>query len=126
MRILAVDDEKGYLSMLADMLGKYGFDVVLAEDGKQAREILDQEKVDLIISDIHMPTLDGVRFHSYVREFTDRADIPFILISGIDDQKSRQAIVDPKLDFFLRKSAPVQEMVSLIERLKRAGKAKSV
>jgi len=125
MRILAVDDERGYLGLLGDILRGYGFDVILAEDGKQARELLDQEKVDIIISDVHMPTLDGVRFHSYVREFTDMPDIPFILISGMDDEKTRQAVVDPKLDFFFSKTAPVQEMVALIESLNPITKAKA-
>ena len=40
---------------------------------------LEFDKVDLIISDVFMPTLDGVRFHDYVREFTDAQDDPFHL-----------------------------------------------
>jgi YesN/AraC family two-component response regulator len=94
---------------------------VLAEDGKQAREILEMEKVDLIISDVFMPTLDGVRFHSYVREFTDVPDIPFIFVSGYDDKHTRNLVVDSKIDFFFSKTAPVEKITSLIETLKRAG-----
>ena len=125
MRILAVDDEKGYLTLLGDLLRGYGFDVYLAENGKQAREMLEEQKIDIIISDVHMPTLDGTRFHSYVREFTDAGEIPFIFISGIDDEKTRRSVVDPNLDFFLSKTTPVHEIVELIQRLGSKVQSKS-
>ncbi len=126
MRILAVDDEKGYLCLLGDLLRGYGFDVLLAENGKQARELLEGEKIDMIISDIHMPTLDGVGFHSYVREFTEARESPFIFISGMDDAKTRGAVVKPGLDFFLKKTTPVDEIVSLIRSLEVSIAAKSI
>src|SRR5512136_998303 len=100
MRILLVDDEQGYLNVMGDLLRDYGYEVILAHDGKQAREALEVEQVDLIISDVFMPTLDGVRFHSYVRDFTDSSDVPFIFMSGYDDEQTQNLLVDPKLDFF--------------------------
>jgi CheY-like chemotaxis protein len=125
MKILVVDDEKGFLDVMGDLLKDYGYDVLLAEDGKQAREFLEVEKVDLIISDVFMPTLDGVRFHSYVREFTDAHDVPFIFISGYDDEQTRSVVVNSKIDFFLSKTAPVENILNLIESLKAARQAKS-
>ena len=71
MRILIVDDEEAFLNVMEQVLRTQGYDVVKAQDGKQAREALEGEKIDLIMSDVFMPTLDGVRFHSFVREFTD-------------------------------------------------------
>ena len=118
MRILVVDDNKGFLNVMGDLLRDYGYEVFLAEDGKQAREFLEDEKVDLIISDVFMPTLDGARFHSYVREFTDSSTIPFIFISGFDDEHTRKVVVDSKIDFFVSKTAPVETIVSLIEKIK--------
>lgn len=121
MRILLVDDEKGYLNVMGEILRESGHDTVLAEDGKQARELLEMEKVDLIISDVFMPTLDGIRFHSYVREFTDVPDIPFIFVSGYDDEHTRNLVVNSKIDFFFSKTAPVERITALIETLKRTG-----
>lgn len=117
IKILVVDDEKGFLSLMGDVLTGLGYDIIQAEDGKQAREIVDSEPVDLIISDIFMPTMDGFRFHSYVREFSDGHDIPFIFVSGYDDERTRGAIVDPELDYFFPKSTPVENILSLIEKL---------
>ncbi|HET6273393.1 MAG: hybrid sensor histidine kinase/response regulator [Bacteroidetes bacterium] len=126
MRILVVDDNKGFLNVMGDLLRDYGYEVFLAEDGKQAREFLEGEKVDVIVSDVFMPTLDGTRFHSYVREFTDFQDIPFIFISGYDDEHTRNVVVDSKIDFFISKTAPVETLVSLIESLKPTKQLKSV
>lgn len=118
MRILMVDDNKAFLNVMGDLLQEYGYEVFLAEDGKQAREFLEEERVDLIISDVFMPTLDGSRFHSYVREFSDASNVPFIFISGFDDEHTRKVVVDSKIDFFVSKTAPVESIVTLIESIK--------
>jgi DNA-binding response OmpR family regulator len=118
MKILLVDDEQGYLNVMGDILHQHGHEVVLAEDGKQAREALDMERVDLIISDVFMPTLDGVRFHSYVREFTDSHDLPFVFVSGYDDENTRTLVKDPEKDFFFSKSTPIETIISFIDQLK--------
>jgi DNA-binding response OmpR family regulator len=118
MRILVVDDEEAYLKLLGDLLKQQGCKVFLAGDGKQAREVLNQQEVDVIISDVHMPTLDGVRFHSYVREFTEARETPFIFISGMDDVQSDSVILDPHLDYFISKRDPIHAIVSLVGKLK--------
>ncbi len=118
MRILVVDDEEAYLKLLGDLLKQQGCKVFLAGDGKQAREVLNQQEVDVIISDVNMPTLDGVRFHSYVREFTEAREIPFIFISGMDNVGSDSVIVDQGLDFFVSKRDPIHTIVSLVGKLK--------
>jgi CheY-like chemotaxis protein len=118
MRILLVDDEKGFLNVMGEVLRDCGYEILPAEDGKQARELLEMEKVDLIISDVFMPTLDGVRFHSYVREFTDVPDIPFIFVSGYDDEHTRNLVVNSEVDFFFPKTTPVDTIIALIEKLR--------
>ena len=123
MRILVVDDNKGFLNVMGELLKDSGYEVVLAEDGKQAREqssaqLLSSQRVDLIISDVFMPTLDGSRFHSYVREFTDFSNIPFIFISGFDDEHTKKVVVDSKIDFFVSKTAPVDTIIKLIEQIR--------
>ncbi len=117
MKILVVDDNKSFLNVIGNVLKDNGHEVRLADDGKQARELLETELVDLIISDIFMPTLDGTRFHSYVREFTDARDVPFIFISGYDDENTRKLVADSKKDFFFSKTTPFEEVMSLIEKM---------
>jgi DNA-binding response OmpR family regulator len=125
MRILLVDDEKGFLNVMGDVLREYGHEVLFAENGKQGREVLESEKVDLIICDVFMPTLNGVRFHSYVRDFTDDNDVPFIFMSGYDDENTRKLVVDPKVDFFFPKTTPIENVVAFIATLKAARDSKA-
>lgn len=125
MRILLVDDEKGFLAVMGDVLRDYGHEVIVAEDGKQARESLEEERIELIISDVFMPTLDGVRFHSYVREFTDAHDVPFIFMSGYDDEQTRNLVIDPAIDYFLSKTTPIEVTLGLIGRLNAAKQPKT-
>jgi DNA-binding response OmpR family regulator len=122
MKVLLVDDEPGFLGVMGDLLKQIGCTVFLAENGKHAREVLEQESVDLVISDVFMPTLDGVRFHSYVRDFSDNPEVPFIFMSGYDDEQTRNLVVDPRLDYFFSKTAPIEEVLEHIKRL-MAGKA---
>jgi two-component system, chemotaxis family, chemotaxis protein CheY len=119
MRILLVDDDEGFLNTMEGVLGEKGHDVVRAQDGKQAREALEGEKIDLIISDVFMPTLDGVRFHSFVRAFTDARDVPFIFISGYDDKHLRDLAAESPKDYFLRKPAPIEDILALIDKVIR-------
>lgn len=118
MRILVVDDNVSYLSVMGGLLRDYGHEVFLAEDGKQAREFLEDQSVDVIISDVFMPTLDGGRFHSYVREFSAFNTIPFIFVSGFDCDDVRTMLIDPKIDFFVSKTAPVETIIELLDRIK--------
>jgi two-component system chemotaxis response regulator CheY len=120
MRILLVDDEKGFLNVMGDALRSRGHEVLTAEDGKLAREVLESQRVDLIISDVFMPTLNGVRFHSYVRDFTDSSDVPFIFMSGYEDEQTRNLVVDPALDFFFSKTTPVEKLMTFIGTLQRS------
>jgi CheY-like chemotaxis protein len=115
MKILLVDDEHGFLKAMGDMLHETGHDVLLAENGKQARERLEHQRVDVIISDVFMPGLDGMRFHDYVREFSLCPDVPFIFMSGYDDDGMRQLAVDPAHDFFLSKASPIDRLFDLLE-----------
>jgi len=59
-RILVVDDERSMRELLAIVLRREGYDVLLAENGRSAIETLEREPVDLLISDIKMPDLSGV------------------------------------------------------------------
>src|SRR5499427_8312920 len=59
-RILVVDDERSMRELLAIVLRREGYEVLLAENGRAAIELLEREPVDLLISDIKMPDVSGV------------------------------------------------------------------
>ena len=59
-RILVVDDERSMRELLAIVLRREGYEVMLAENGRAAIDLIEREPVDLLISDIKMPDLSGV------------------------------------------------------------------
>jgi len=81
--ILCVDDEPSILSALRRLFRAHGFVVLAAESGQAGLDILDKESIDLVISDMRMPQMDGVVFLEHVR--LRKPDIPRLLLSGYAD-----------------------------------------
>jgi CheY-like chemotaxis protein len=110
MTILVVDDDEGQRLMLKDLLTLEGWDVLLAENGEEALGKLKRWKMDIVISDIYMPVMDGFRLRNAVREMPGWATLPFLFISGYDDQYTLEAVKDPKIEGFFRKGKPIAEL----------------
>ena len=66
--LLLVDDEPGILSSLRRLLRMRGYTIHCAQSGQAGLEILERESVDLVISDMRMPEMDGARFLEQVRQ----------------------------------------------------------
>ena len=114
MTILVVDDEPEYRSIMRSVLMSEGYDVVLAEHGEEALEKLKETTIDIVISDIYMPVMDGIRFHRTVRAEPELATLPFLFVSAFDDQHTLDAVKDPRYEGFLRKARPVEELIEWI------------
>ncbi len=84
-KILIVDDDAHIVRVLSMWLGRHGYDVVTARDGGSALAALDGDEVDMIISDINMPFLDGVGLAKAVRAKSGPA-IPILMLTARCDQ----------------------------------------
>lgn len=117
MTILLVDDEPEYRLIMRNVLSAEGWEVVLAENGQEALEKLKETNVDLVISDIYMPIMDGIKLHRTVRSLPNFATLPFLFISAYDDQHTLDAVRDPRFEGFLRKTRPVEDLFEWITYL---------
>src|SRR3974390_887510 len=63
MRILAVEDEPEYLEMLQEVMQSIGHSIVIALNGAEALDMLGKQKIDVVVSDVKMPTMNGIEFH---------------------------------------------------------------
>ncbi|MFM1745178.1 MAG: hypothetical protein RLZZ630_1115, partial [Bacteroidota bacterium] len=79
-KILVIDDEKSIRNTLKEILEFEGHDVQDAPDGLEGLKKAEQEKFDLVFSDIKMPKMDGIEFLSKLQEI--QSDTPVIMISG--------------------------------------------
>jgi len=78
--ILLVDDEPAVARAYARTLGAAGFTVVTAGDGREAADAARDKSFDVIVSDIAMPTMDGIELLRTVREYD--LDVPFVIMTG--------------------------------------------
>ncbi|HUU85758.1 MAG TPA: response regulator [Phycisphaerae bacterium] len=86
-RILVVDDDAHMLRVLSMWLARNGHQVLEASDGQNAREILGDTDVDLVVSDVNMPRLSGLELVEWVRaELSDA--LPMVVLSSRCDQSS--------------------------------------
>jgi CheY-like chemotaxis protein len=97
--ILIVDDDSVSLSLLCKLVEKLEYQVLQAQDGLQAAEILKQSPVDLIIADYDMPGLSGVELLKMVKDEFPR--LPYILVTAYSNlQVIREAWSAGAFDFF--------------------------
>jgi len=112
--ILVVDDEIGIRELLNEILGDEGHTVLLAENAAQARQVRDQQELDLVLLDIWMPEVDGV---SLLKEWAaiGKLSMPVIMMSGhatIDTavEATRIGALD-----FLEKPISLQKLLKTVE-----------
>ncbi len=113
MRILAVEDEPEYLEMLQDVMKSLGHSITLAGGGEEALAILDRQPIDVIISDVAMPGMDGLRFHNLVRGREAHRNTPFIFLTGVDDLSEIKAASRGDCDLLLQKPFPVDSLLKM-------------
>lgn len=91
LRVLTVDDSVSMRALLKHALSSHGFDVVQAEDGLAALDWLAMNDVDVIITDINMPRLDGFGLIERLRSCERHQDRPILVLSteSSDEKKAR-------------------------------------
>ncbi|MFZ1083274.1 MAG: response regulator [Candidatus Kryptoniota bacterium] len=85
--IMIVDDSETIRKFLAFALRALGFSVVSARDGMDALEKLSQNKVDLVITDLNMPNMDGFEFLKALREDREYSEVPIIILSSLSSDQ---------------------------------------
>jgi two-component system OmpR family response regulator len=115
-RILLVDDHADIREALTDYLQRYDMQVETAENGAAMRQVLQQERFDLILLDVKMPGEDGLSLCRYVYE---HLRIPVILLTGMADAVDRIAGLELGADDYITKPFDPRELVARIRSLFR-------
>ncbi len=116
--IMVVDDSKTIRNLLAFVMKAEGFKVTTAEDGLDGLEQLyNGAKVDLIISDINMPRMDGFTFIKTLREQEAYKDTPIIVLSTEGQEKDIQKGMSFGANLYMIKPAQPEKMVRNIKML---------
>ncbi len=91
-KILIVDDQSEVREFLSDFLTLKGFDVVLASNGKEALEVLDEEHPDAAVVDVEMPVMNGMQFSRKV--LAQKSGFPILIITAFLKKYSENDFLD--------------------------------
>jgi CheY-like chemotaxis protein len=89
--ILIVDDEYGLAEMLREMLRELGYEVILAINGRVALEILGERRIDLVITDMMMPVMDGAELATAMRKSNIHRDVPIVMMTSLPSAVPQQS-----------------------------------
>ena len=117
--ILTVDDSRTMRDMLAMALNDAGFNVVQAVDGEDGLAVLDAHSgdVDVIITDINMPKLDGFGFIEAVRVDDDYRAIPILVLTTESDPSKKQRAREAGATGWIVKPFNPEKLVEAIRRV---------
>jgi len=112
--LLVVDDEIMMRNLLEKILLRDGYNVLLAEDGKRALEVLSRKGVDIIISDMKMPRLNGFELLKAVKQ--DYPDIGVIMMTAYGDTYTVKDALLLGADEYITKPFKSYEISLVVER----------
>jgi PAS domain S-box-containing protein len=111
--ILVVDDEEMIREIAQATLERYGYNVLTAKDGAEALHLMEQQDVDLIVTDLSMPSLDGT---ALVRKIRDKQkSIPVIAMSGLTGADQAAELKNFGVETILSKPFTAQELLAAIK-----------
>ena len=104
-KIMLLDDNTDIVTLLEMVLNQQGYDVVSGRNGQEGMEMLEEGKFapDLIISNFHMPQMDGLDFLEHLRENPQFSNIPFILLTAAPAVQWQQQATQLGANAFLPK-----------------------
>ena len=113
--ILIVDDDDAILETIADYLKESGYNVLVATNGEEGSDILKNEMVDLVITDMYMAKLNGLRLLEHIR--AEKSEIPVILMTGYELSKDEIAYFPYAPNAYIIKPFPLEKLSKSIENL---------
>lgn len=116
-RILVIDDDYLVVKTIGKLLEIEGYSVIISEGGKEALLIIEKEEIDLIISDIRMPGMDGVETINVMNNYFEKSKKntpPFMFITGYAEQKINEAAKELKPSHFLYKPFDKEEFLKAV------------
>jgi two-component system chemotaxis response regulator CheY len=116
-RILTIDDSKTMRDMLRFTLVDAGYDVLQAVDGQDGLDVLRKERVDVVITDINMPKLDGYGVIRHLRADAGYDDTPILVLSTESDQKTKDIGRDAGATGWLVKPFDPDQLVEIVRQV---------
>jgi len=117
MKLLIVDDDKTTRKLLSLYLKGKGYEVVSAENGLDAIEKLGTESINLVVTDMNMPYMDGIELTKTLRSDSILKEIPIIMVTTEADDDEKEKAFDAGVDDYLVKPTNADAISDSIKRI---------
>lgn len=114
--ILYVEDNPGNRILVQRILTAEGYDVIFAENGREALSLVDTTKFNLILMDINLPDIDGYTLTAQLREMHQIKDIPIIALTANVMKGDRERSLEAGCDGYIQKPVDVDALPQQIEK----------
>ena len=115
-KILVVDDEAQITRVLRHILNAHGFAVKSADDGGVALDVFEAWQPDLVVTDLNMPEMDGLRLCEEIRKVSQ---VPIIILSVKGEEQTKVAALDAGADDYVTKPFGTNELLARIRAVLR-------
>jgi CheY-like chemotaxis protein len=115
--ILIVENEVSNRILIERVLSTRGYRCLLASNGQEALNMLDREHVDLILTDLSMPVLDGFRATQLIRARPGMANIPIVAVTAYALNDESEAAMQNGCNEYLTKPFKPRQLLEVVDRL---------
>jgi len=115
--ILVVENEVSNRILIERVLSTRGYFCLTASNGREALEILDQQRVDLILTDLSMPVLDGYRTMQLIRARPALANVPIVAVTAYALNDENEAAMQIGCNEYLTKPFKPRQLLEVVDRL---------
>ncbi len=116
--VMVVEDNRELRDMVTESLGRY-YTILTASDGEEALKVLDSKNVDIIVSDVMMPGMDGMELCRRVKADVNYSHIPFIILTAKTGEDAHNQAMECGADVFLVKPFPIGRLRNQIANILR-------
>ena len=114
-QLLLIDDDPNLILLVKDYLEFRGYEVITAENGREALEVLEKQLPDMMICDIMMPEMDGYAFVEQIRQDPRTSWIPVLFLSAKGQSQDRIKGLSKGADVYMVKPFEPEELVAQVE-----------
>jgi len=115
--ILVVDDSASLRQLVRITLTSAGYDVIEAGDGKAALQLLDGRKINLVVSDVNMPVMDGISFVKELKGLANYRFTPVIMLTTESQEDKKQAGQAAGAKAWIVKPFKPEQMLAAVAKL---------
>jgi len=116
-RIIIVEDSKTILEVLSFSLEKAGYDVFTAESGKDALNFFNGNAIDLVITDLYMPEMDGLELVKNIKQIENYNKIPILFLTTESEQSKKTQAKEIGATGWVIKPFVPEKLVQAINKL---------